>query len=144
VVIDEIVEDRIRLVVASWPRLDHDGRLYFDDLGRYAGPFVPANLQTVVDRHRARRGQVRRPLRVGDAFLVRGSARQPSRWTYALDVTHGARVAARLAVARAVTLPASVKPRRKGRGRAAAEAVTPTPAPRERERVAGSVALPAL
>lgn len=38
VVVDEILEGRIRLVVASWPRLDRAGRLHFEDLGRRLGP----------------------------------------------------------------------------------------------------------
>jgi len=38
VVVDEVVAERVRLVVAPWPRLDREGRLHFADLGRRGGP----------------------------------------------------------------------------------------------------------
>jgi hypothetical protein len=144
VAVDEILEDRVRLVVAPWPRLDRDRRLHFEDLGRRLGPYVPRTLQALVDRHRAQQGQVQRPLRVGDAFLVRGVAHRLSGWEYVLDVTSGARVAAKVAMARAVTpVPqASAQPRR--RRRAESEGRPGPKARRQPERTAGSVALPTV
>jgi hypothetical protein len=60
VVVDEMVEGRVRLVVAAWPQLDRGGRLYFGDLGRRRGPYASRSLQALIDRHRARQGQVQR------------------------------------------------------------------------------------
>jgi hypothetical protein len=144
VVVDEVLEERVRLVVAPWPRLDREGRLHFEDLGRRSGPYAPTTLQALVDRHRAGQGQVQRPLRVGDAFLVRGDARRLGGWDYVLDVTHGARALAKLAVARAVTHSPEVKgqPRRRRRPEpdlAAGPQALPQPA-----RTAGSVAQPSI
>jgi hypothetical protein len=142
VVVDEILEGRVRLVVAPWPRLDREERLHFGDLGRRRGPFAPGTLQGLVDRHRARHGQVQRPLRVGDAFLVRGDAQRLAGWDDVVDVTQGARAAAKVAMARAVTPSPPVQGRRRGRRRSGSP-VQAGPGPRRPpERVAGSVALP--
>jgi hypothetical protein len=140
VVVDEMVEERVRLVVAPWPRVDRDGRLYFEDLGRRRGPYTTSSLQRLVDRHRARQGQVQRPLRVGDAFLVRGDASRLGGWTYVLDITRGARAVAKVALARAVTSTSSVRER--PRGRKGSGEVEDDGQARRPERVAGSVALP--
>jgi hypothetical protein len=48
VVVDEVLEGRVRLVVARWPRLDREGRLHFGDLGRRHGPYTPGTLQALV------------------------------------------------------------------------------------------------
>jgi hypothetical protein len=144
VVVDEIVEERARLVVAPWPRLDREGRLHFEDLGRRLGPYAPSTLQALIDRHRARQGQVQRPLRVGDAFLVRGDAQRLRGWDYVLDVTHGARAVAKFAMARAVTPNPEVPERPRGRSRSGSEAEADQQAPRQPARTAGSVALPNL
>jgi hypothetical protein len=141
VVVDEIVEERVRLVVAPWPRLDRDGRLYFEDLGRRLGPFASRTLQALIDRHRAQQGQVQRPLRVGDAFLVRGDARRLGGWEYVLDITRGARAVAKVALARAVTPSPEVQDRLRGR-RGSGSKVEDDAQARRPERVAGSVALP--
>jgi hypothetical protein len=143
VVVDELLEERVRLVVAPWPRLDRDGRLHFEDLGRRRGPYAPATLQALVDRHRAEQGQVQRPLRVGDAFLVRGDAQRLGGWDLVLDVTQGARALAKLAVARAVTHSPEVR-RQPGRRRPGAELAAGPQAPLQPARAAGSVALPTV
>lgn len=140
VVVDEMVEERVRLVVAAWPRLDRDGRLYFEDLGRRRGPYATRSLQALIDRHRAQQGQVQRPLRVGDAFLVRGDASRLSGWEDVLDITRGARAVAKVALARAVTSTSAVRERPRGR-RGSGEVEDDAQA-RRPERVAGSVALP--
>jgi hypothetical protein len=141
VVVDEMVEERVRLVVAAWPRLDRDGRLYFEDLGRRLGPYAPRTLQALIDRHRAQQRQVQRPLRVGDVFLVRGDASRLSGWDYVLDITRGARAVARVALARAVTPSPEVRQRPRGR-RGSGSEVDEGAQARRPERVAGSVALP--
>jgi hypothetical protein len=140
VVVDEMVEERVRLVVAAWPRLDRDGRLYFEDLGRRVGPYAPRSLQAQIDRHRVQQGQVQRPLRVGDAFLVRGDASRLGGWNYVLDITRGARAVAKIALARAVTSKSSVRER--PRDRRGSGEVEEGAQPRRPERVSGSVALP--
>jgi len=130
----------VRLVVAAWPRLDRDGRLVFEDLGRRRGPYALRSLQALIDRHRAQHRQVQRPLRVGDAFLVRGDASRLGGWEYVLDITRGARAVAKVALARAVTAtsPVPERPRaRRGSGEVEDDAQARRP-----ERVAGSVALP--
>jgi hypothetical protein len=144
VVVDEVLEERVRLVVAPWPRLDRDGRLLFEDLGRPRGPYAPTTLQALVDRHRARQGQVQRPLRVGDAFLVRGDARRLAGWDLVVDVTQAARAAAKLAVARAVTHSPEVERQRPGRGRPGAELAAGPQAAAPPARAAGAVALPTV
>jgi hypothetical protein len=144
VAVDEILEDRVRLVVAPWPRLDEDRRLHFEDLGRRLGPYAPSTLQALVDRHRAQQGQVQRPLRVGDAFLVRGVAHRLSGWQYVLDVTAGARVAAKFAMARAVTPVSQVRARPKRRRRGGSQGQTGPQARQQPERIAGSIALPTV
>jgi hypothetical protein len=141
VVVDEVVEGRIRLVVAAWPRVDRDERLYFEDLGRRVDTYALRSLQALIDRHRAQQGQVRRPIRVGDAFLVRGDASRLGGWDYVLDITRGARAVARVALARAVTSPASVPERPRSRRGSGSEIEEGTQG-RRPERVAGSVALP--
>ena len=141
VVVDEILEERVRLVVAAWPRLDRDGRLHFEDLGRRRGPYAPRTLQALNDRHRAQQRQVQRPLRVGDAFLVRGDASRLGGWEYVLDITRGARAVARVALARAVTPSPEVGERPRGRRGSGSEVAEGAQA-RRPERVAGSVALP--
>jgi hypothetical protein len=139
VVVDEIVEERVRLVVAPWPRLDREGRLHFADLGRRVGSYAIRTLQALVDRHRAQQGQVLRPLRVGDAFLVRGDARRLGGWDFVLDITQGARAVAKVAMARAVTPSPEVR-RPRGRRPSGSD----VEAARQPERAAGSVALPNL
>src|SRR5207249_2612444 len=81
VVIDEIVEDRVRLVVAAWPAVDRNGRLRFPDLGSILRRSIPADrLRKVLDARRKRHHQIRRDLRVGDSFLVRRFAPNPAEW----------------------------------------------------------------
>lgn len=83
---------------------------------------------------------MQRPLRVGDAFLVRGDASRLGGWAYVLDITRGARAVAKLALARAVTSKSQVRVRptgRRGSGEVEEDAQARRP-----ERVAGSVALP--
>jgi hypothetical protein len=143
VVVDAILEGRVRLVVAPWPRLDRDGRMHFHDLGRGLGPYAGRNVQALVDRHRAQQGQLPRPLRVGDVFLVRGDPSRLGGWTYVVDVTMGARAQAKVALARAVTPDPEVPARPRSRQRSGPAVQAGAPA-RPSERVAGSVAPPNL
>jgi hypothetical protein len=115
-VVDEIIEDRVRLVAAGWPSVDRDGRLLFPDLGRSLPRAQDVDrLRKAVDGHRAKHRQVSRDFRVGDSFLVRGFATQPRKWSYVLDVTRASRQAARFAQLRALTpIPESRRPGRGG------------------------------
>jgi hypothetical protein len=144
VVVDAMLEGRVRLVVAPWPRLDRDGRLRFVDLGRSVGPYAASTVQALVDRHRAQQGQLPRPLRVGDVFLVRGDPSRLGGWDYVVDVTLGARAVAKLALARAVTPNPEVPVRPRGRRRAGPALDPGAQAARQPERVAGAVAPPNL
>jgi hypothetical protein len=142
VVVDEMVEERVRLVVAAWPHVDRDGRLYFNDLGRRRGPYASTTLQALIDRHRTQQGQVPRPLRVGDAFLVRGDTSRLRGWTYVLDITRGARAVAKVALARAVTATSPVPERPRSRRGSGSQVGAGSQPRRPAEPVAGSVALP--
>jgi hypothetical protein len=142
VVVDAMLEGRVRLVVAPWPRLDRDGRLHFDDLGRGLGLYAVSTVQALVDRHRALQGQLARPLRVGDVFLVRGDPSRLRGWGYVVDVTLGARAVAKVALARAVTPNPEVPGRPRGRRRSGATVEAGAQAARQPEQVAGSVAPP--
>jgi hypothetical protein len=144
VVVDAILEGQVRLVVAPWPRLDRGGRLHFDDLGRGLGPYRIGSVQTLVDRHRERQGQLPRPLRVGDVFLVRGNPRRLRAWDHVVDVTLGARAVAKVALARAVTPNPEVRQRPRSRRLPRGDVdIGPVDA-RQHGRAAGSVAPPNL
>ena len=111
VVVDEIVEGRARLVAAPWPVLDRGKRLRFGS-GRRNRYVVPLRkLEDVVDAHRSRSNQVQRPIRIGDAFLVRGKSGEPAKWESVIDITEAARRAARVAFLSAVAPPTPDQPR---------------------------------
>jgi hypothetical protein len=92
--------------VSEWPRLDREGRL------RWAsGPFELVDsereVQGIVDAARGEAGITApdRPIRVGDAFLVRGVPDERgslSRASLVLDISAAARDAARAALYGAV------------------------------------------
>jgi hypothetical protein len=106
VVVDEIVEDSVRLVASMWPVLDSGGRLHFsEDSIRSERPITGSDLKSALDLHRERAGQTLRPIRISDSFLVRGNPFDHSEWTYVLDVTEAARHAARAAFLSAVVPP---------------------------------------
>lgn len=114
VVVDDLFDDVAVLAYVRWPRLDAVGRLYF---GTAAGEVasstaIPApELQELVNAHRTARNPdpevAARPLRIGDAFLVRGDADDagfpdPESWELVVDVTSQARTAAKTALYGAV------------------------------------------
>jgi len=102
VAVDRVDEDVATLVVAPWPVVDpQTGRLAFlpDDARTVAVVEVPA-LQTRVDRERGAhrgRGQLARPVRVGDVFWVGGYRTDPAEWDRVVDVTRAGRYAAKAA-----------------------------------------------
>jgi hypothetical protein len=143
VVVDAMLEGRVRLVVAPWPRLDRDGRLHFAELGHGVGPYASNTVQALVDRHRAQQGQLPRPLRVGDVFLVRGDPSRLRGWNYVVDVTLGARAVAKVALARAVTPNPELPRRPRGRRRSGTKVEAGAQTARQPER-ADSIAPPNL
>ena len=112
VVVDELMDGTAVLAYARWPRLDAVGRLSFGKKGtdaRHAISIPEDRLQTIVDDARRESSPeddpavVERPLRVGDAFLVRRieGGDQPV-VDVAADVTTYARTAAKKALYAAV------------------------------------------
>jgi hypothetical protein len=133
VVVDEIVADRVGLVVAPWPTQDAGGRLRFPTASAPRRSFRRSSLERALADHRGRGRQLQRPLRVGDAFWVRGYSARSLSWESAIDVTRATRRAALEAMVRATTyraverLPRPKRPRRR-RARAKASGTGARPA----------------
>lgn len=100
VAIDRIDARVATLAVAPWPTVEPEtGRLDFGP--RSARRTLVASLksvQTRIDRDRAASGQLVRPIRPGDVFLVRGFGVSPGRWSRVVDVTRSGRLAAKAAL----------------------------------------------
>ena len=105
VVLDEMISDQVRLAVAAWPNVDEGGRLRFSGSGSASLAVEHQRLQDEVDRLRESEGQLARPVRIGDVFLVRGLGGESGDWERLLDVTGAARRAANRAGVRAVAQP---------------------------------------
>ena len=98
VTVDERVTGVVGVVATTWPHLDAGG-LRFDG-AITAAWFDEAELLATVNGFRAAADQLRRPLRIGDTFWVRGyDESSPSEWQDLWDITRQARGMARLAVA---------------------------------------------
>jgi hypothetical protein len=104
--VDDVADGMVVFSVSNWPRLDREGRLYWD-----INPFelvVPEQeVQAIVDAGRAEAGITApdRPIRVGDAFLLRGLPDEQAslgRASLVLDISAAARDAARAALYGAV------------------------------------------
>ena len=98
--VDHIEGGIATLAVTSWPTVDPDtGRLDFGPKRTRVTRTARVDLlQARVDRDRIAAGQLLRPIRVGDVFLVRGLSGQPSRWKVVIDVTRSGRLAAKAAL----------------------------------------------
>jgi len=145
VVVDEIIDEHVRLVASPWPLVDEDERLTFPEEGSILpSPFDLDDLQAYVDARRAGHGQVQRPLRIGDAFLVRGEVEVLEGWADVVDVTGPARQQAKHALLRAIAPPS---PRRREEATRFLE-MEPVPPKQATEpparRRPGSVANPAV
>jgi hypothetical protein len=105
VVIDELIGDGARIAVTAWPQIDEAGRLRFDEQGSAAVELEREELQAVLDARRSESGQLGRPARIGDAFLIRGFGHSAWEWELVIDVTGAARPAAKRAGLRAVAQP---------------------------------------
>jgi hypothetical protein len=128
--VDDLVShERATLVVAPWPRVDKQGRLLFGAPNAQLRQSAdPAGLQRLADRSRSGK----RPIRVGDAFLARGSTPDHESWNRLIDVTAGAREAAKIALYAAVA--ARLDPRA---GRSLSARATEPPEPPRTGPVAG-------
>jgi hypothetical protein len=99
VAIDRIDDGVATLAVAPWPTVDPvTGRLVFFPADDRA--VVTATVETLaglLENDDLTTRSVRRPLRVGDVFWVRGGER-PDRWERIVDVTRAGRFAAKAAL----------------------------------------------
>lgn len=96
VVVDERLYGKVTLAVADWPGSDRGGRLRF---GPSSAMTVDEKaLHRAIAKHRETQGDVDRPLRIGDCFLVRGMKGAPGRWTLIVDVSADAREQAKIAL----------------------------------------------
>lgn len=100
VAVDRIDARVVTLAVAPWPTVEPaTGRLDFGPRAdRRTVTVSLASLQTRVDRDRLAGGQLVRPVRPGDVFLVRGFATTPGRWSAVFDMTRSGRLAAKAAL----------------------------------------------
>lgn len=113
VVVDDLMDGVAVLAYSSWPRLDRVGRLSFadEDLGSESTFHIDAeDLQSTLNEKREAAVAVGmdpaltdRPVRIGDAFLIRNlAAGDPRAWELVVDVTPQARTAAKTALYGAV------------------------------------------
>ena len=146
VVVDEIIDGRVRLVAAPWPTLGADERPVFAEPGdELTRAFAEPSLTRILNRHRTRMHQTLRPLRIGDTFLVKGfDPNAPSRWQAVIDVTSAARPAARRAFLRAVAQPPPEGPALEQVAAPGVALPPPAPLPAPSEPQASSVAHPAV
>jgi len=100
VAVDRIDARVVTLAVAPWPTVEPGtGRLDFGPRAdRRTVTVSLRSLQASVDRDRAASGQLVRPVRSGDVFLVRGFVQSPARWSLVVDVTRSGRLAAKAAL----------------------------------------------
>ncbi len=100
VAVDRIDGRVVTLAVAPWPLVEPaTGRLDFGPRAdRRTVTVSLRTLQASVDRDRAASGQLVRPVRSGDVFLVRGFSPSPTRWSVVVDVTRSGRLAAKAAL----------------------------------------------
>jgi hypothetical protein len=100
VAVDRIDARVVTLAVAPWPTVEPaTGRLDFGPRrDRRTVTVSFKSLQASVDRDRAASGQLVRPVRPGDVFLVRGFGPSPARWSLVVDVTRSGRLAAKAAL----------------------------------------------
>jgi hypothetical protein len=144
VVVDEIIDDHVRLVIASWPRVGESGRLLFAGW-RVSRPILALETLTgALNAGRRSRSQPERELRVGDTFLAR--AQGGNRWGFVIDVTGATRLAAKAAQLRVIAPPAEAvaAPEHRRRRRRGARMTRPSLPRPDAEPRSGSVARPVV
>jgi hypothetical protein len=103
--VDDVADGLVVMEVSSWPLLDREGRLWWEDDPYEFVTSLP-RMQAVVDGARRAAGIIApdRPIRVGDAFLARGLTRRHRYLTRVqlVDVSAAAREAAKMALYGAV------------------------------------------
>jgi hypothetical protein len=98
VTVDERVGGVVGVVAADWPTVDEGGLRFEGEIS--SAWFDEAELQVAVDRWRDAADQLRRPLRIGDTFWVRGySPSSTEGWADLRDVTIHARAMAKAGIA---------------------------------------------
>ena len=151
VAVDRIDGNVVTLATAPWPTVDPvTARLDFGPRNdRSVVTVMLESLQRRVDRDRAAaEGQVVRPIRAGDAFLVSGYTPNLDSWASVVDVTRSARMAAKAAIlATAAPAPTVEELEAYGLDRTVVEETT-TPEPSEEpppeQPPPGPVAFPAV
>jgi hypothetical protein len=109
VTVDERVGGVVGVVAADWPMIDEAGLRFGGEIS--SAWFDEADLQSTVDRWRDEADQLRRPLRIGDTFWVRGYSPSSSEdWADLRDVTIDARAMAKAGVARVAVGAVDVVP----------------------------------
>ena len=149
VAIDRIDDGVATLDVAPWPIVDPGtGRLSFEPVAdRYSLTASAVTLLRRIDRDRRRLRQLRRPLRPGDVFWVRGIGERPQDWGHVIDVTRAGRFAAKAAIfATAAGAPSVEASAAFGLDEAEPVDMDPRPAPRDAEEPPppGPIAFPAV
>ena len=149
VAIDRIDDGVATLDVAPWPIVDPGtGRLSFVPAAdRVQVTASETTLRRRIDRDRRRLSQLRRPLRPGDVFWVRGFAERPADWVRLIDVTRAGRFAAKAAIfATAAGAPSVEASAAFGIDEAELVDMRPRPAPSEAEEPppSGPVAFPSV
>jgi hypothetical protein len=98
VTVDERVGGVVGVVAADWPTVDQGGLRFGGEIS--SAWFDEADLQSTVDRWRDAVGQLRRPLRIGDTFWIRGYRPSSTEsWDDLRDITIHARSMAKAGVA---------------------------------------------
>jgi hypothetical protein len=149
IAVDRLDDNVATLDVAPWPTVDPStGRLRFEPADDRAELTVSAvTLRRRVDRDRRRHRQLRRPIRVGDVFWVRGFVDRVQDWERVIDATRAGRFAAKAALlATAAGAPSVDASAAFGLDEAEPVDPQPRPAPRDLEEPPppGPVAFPAV
>jgi hypothetical protein len=100
--VDDLADGMVVLEVSSWPFLDMEGRLYFvDDPVEWIIGRVTTQERIDQERKERRITGPTRPIRVGDAFMLRGVASEASSLEQVeqmIDISAAARNAAKAAL----------------------------------------------
>ncbi len=100
--VDDLADGMVVFEISSWPYLDMEGRLYFeDDPNEWIVEREESQRRIDKERKEDRITGATRPIRVGDAFLLRGLAGEASSLDQVekvIDISAAARDAAKAAL----------------------------------------------